>query len=399
MTLDLEEARSRVRALERADASELLAQVEVLAKPRLTGSEGAADTEAALRERFQELGYDLEEMEFGFSTWPGRFGLPVSGVVLAITGAIGAWLITSGLPTAGLVILVLGFALALTPLLILTPMLRRLPFGRVETSNLLFKRPDSRPSWILMAHRDSKSQLVPTLVRVAAVVLGVLGWVALVVFAALWISGPPMTFQTGTWIAGAAVILAGLLLGLSWAGNTSPGALDNATGLAALLAVARRVEGGDVAFLLTDGEEMGLAGARDAAARLPPVQGVINVDGLDDDGVFYVAEGAGWQRKGSAPQLVAALLTAGRALDLPVQRRPLPRALQVDHLPLVTAGIPSVTLLRGRWGALMRVHRPADDPGHMDGTGAAEGATLLAAAIHLLRESGPHLAGGRRPGP
>lgn len=400
MTLDLEEARSRVRALERSDASELRAQIEALAQPRLTGSEGAAEVEALLRARFEELGYDVDELDFSFSTWPGRFGLPISGAILAIAGGVGAWLLSDGLPTAALAVLIPGLLLALAPLIFLTPLLSGLPWGRVETSNLLFKRPDTRPSWIIMAHRDTKSQLVPTLVRIAAVVLGVAGWLALVVLSILWLTGPPLTFATGATVAGIGVVLAGLLLALSWAGNASPGALDNASGLAALLAVARRTaDTGDVAFLLTDGEEMGLAGARDVVGRLPRVQGVINVDGLDDDGVLYLAEGAGWRRQGSAPQLVAALLTAGRALDLPVQRKRLPRALQVDHLPLVSAGIPSLTLLKGRWSALMRVHRPSDNAGRLQGTGAADGATLLTAAIHLLREGGSHLAGRRRPGP
>ncbi|HSH45721.1 MAG TPA: M28 family peptidase, partial [Longimicrobiales bacterium] len=278
--------------------------------------------------------------------------------------------------------------------------LQALPWGRVATSNLLFTRPGARPQWILMAHRDSKSQLVPTLVRVGAVFLGVAGWIALVVLAALWISGPPMTFPAGVWVAAVAVMAAGVVLGLSWAGNASPGALDNATGLAALLAVAsREPDSGEVAFLLTDAEELGLVGAREVVGQLPAVQGVINVDGLADEGTLFITEGAGPRRTGSAPQLVAALLTAGSALEVPVQRKRLPRALQVDHLPLVEAGLPAVTLLRGDWSTLMRVHRPADDVSGLRATGAADGATLLSAAVRLLRESSTHLAGGRRPGP
>lgn len=400
MTFDLEEARSRLSGLERPDPAAIRRDIEALAKPRLSGSEGAAEVERELRTRFEALGYRVEELGFGFSRWPGRFGLPVAGAVLALTGAAGAGFLITGAPTAALVVLVLGLALALLPLLVLGRAIRKLPWGRIEASNLLFTRGETRPSWVLMAHRDSKSQLVPTLVRTAALVLAGIAWAALVALAALWYGGPEFTFPTAAAIAGVVLVLTGILLALSWAGNTSPGALDNASGLAAVLAVAEQVgSSGDLAFLLTEGEELGLAGARDVADRLPPVQGVLNVEGLDDDGPFYIAEGAGWQRKGSAPQLAAALLTAGRALDLPVHRRPLPRSLLVDHLPIASAGIPALTLLRGTWGSLLRVHRPGDDTGRITGAGAAEGATLLAGAFRLLREqSGSHLAGPRRTG-
>lgn len=401
MTFDLDQARSRVAGLDRPAPAELRAHIEAFARPRMTGTEGAAEVTAALRERFEGLGYRTESLGFEFSRWPGRFGLPAAGVALTIMGVLGGWLTATGRPTLALVVLVAGLGLLLLPLLLLTRAIRGLPWGRVEGSNLLFRRPDSRPAWIVMAHRDSKSQMLPTALRTAALIVGVATWAGLVGIAASWFGGPTFQFPTAAVVAAALLTASGLVLALSWASNTSPGALDNATGMAALLAVAERMGGnGDVAFLLTDAEELGLAGARDVASRLPPVQGVINVEALDDAGIFYVAEGKGWRRTGSAPQLAAALLTAGRALDLPVHRRPLPRSIMVDHLPLAEAGIPSLTLLRGTWGSLMRVHRPDDDITHLDCTGAADGATLLAAALHLLRADGSsHLASPGRAGP
>ena len=401
MTSDLEQARSRVAGLSRADASELRRHLEAIARPRMTGTEGAAEVEATLRERFDAMGYETEPLDFEFSTWPGRYGLSLSGAVLLLTGVFGSWLVAADAPTGALFVLVAGLALALLPLFVLARALRSLPWGRVEAVNLLFRKPGTRPAWIVMAHRDSKSQLMPTAVRTAALVLAGLSWLALVVLAGLEYGGDMFHFPTAATVVGVVLALSGLSLALSWAANASPGALDNGSGLAAVLAVAERVgDSGDVAFLLTDGEELGLAGARDVAGRLPAVQGVINVEGMDDDGSFIVAEGRGWDRRGSAPQLAAALLMAGRALDLPVHRRPLPRSLLVDHLPIAEAGIPTLTLLRGTWGSLLRVHRPGDDASALRCTGAAEGATLLSAALHLLREDGSgHLARSRRTAP
>jgi hypothetical protein len=397
MPFDIDEARARLADLERSDPARLRDHLAALAQPRLAGTEPAADVERLLRARFEELGYQTREFPFSFSAWPGRFGLTMAGASLALGGVLGAWLIPAGLPGAAIAILLVCLALAVTPLVALGPALDRLPWGRVESRNLLFSPPEGRPTWVLMAHRDSKSQIVPTLVRSGAIALAAVAWLLLLVLAALWIAGDPFRWPGLAIGVGVVLFVAGLILALSWSGNESPGALDNASGLAALLEVASDTRStGGVAFLVTDGEELGLAGARAVAAHLPPIQGVINVDGLDDHGVFYVAEGYGWQRKGSAPQLAAALLTAATVLDMPVERRRLPRSIPVDHLPVAEAGIPALTLLRGSWRSLLRVHRPSDDVDGLDGSGAAAGATLLRAAIALLRaEQAAHLAGRR----
>lgn len=400
MEFDIEAARASVQGLERHDSSSLLARIRELARPRMSGGEGAEEVEATLKERFAELGYDARELPFAFSTWPGRFGYSVSGAALLVTGIAGAWLLYAGLPVIALAVLAGGLLLALLPFLLAGPAMRTLPWGRIETANLLFTREGRRPSWLIMAHRDSKSQLVPTLARTGVVIAGGVGWVALITMGGLWFAGDAFRMPALVLVAGALVAAAGLVLGLSWAADESPGALDNATGLAVLLAVAEREESGQVGFLVTDGEELGLAGARAAVGAIPPVQGVINLDGLDDRGILYVAEGHGWRRRGSAPQLVAALLSAGRALELDVHRRRLPLSILVDHIPLSASGIPSLTLLRGEWASLGRVHRPADSPDRLDGSGAAETATAVSAALRLLRDSGQgHLAGGGRQGP
>ena len=367
----------------------------------MCGSDGAAEVDRTLRERFEAIGYATTELPFGFSTWPGRFGLPFAGAVMAIGGGVGAWLLYADLPVAAVSVLLVAAAVALLPLLLLGRVSRRMPWGRVETANLLFQRSGTRPAWIVMAHRDSKSQLVPTLLRTAALVAVVAGWALLLVLAGLWYAGGVFRFPGATIALGALLVLAGLVLALSWAANASPGALDNASGMAALLGAAKLLgDRSDVAFLLTDGEELGLAGARAVVEDLPPVQGVINVDGLDDDGRFIVAEGRGWRRRGTAPQLAAALLVAAEILDYPIERRPLPRSLLVDHLPIAAAGIPALTLLRGGWGSLMRVHRPGDSADRLNGRGSAEGATLLAAAFRILRgEPSSHLAADQTAGP
>lgn len=398
---DIDAARARLADLEPADPARVRDDLGFFARPRMSGTEQAAVVEWELRDRFETLGYQVQALPFSFSAWPGRFGLSVAGGVLCTTALLATGLLRSGRPVGALVTLVIALLLALTPWLSLGRALRDLPWGRIESANLLFRRPGTTPSWILMAHRDSKSQLVPTLVRTVAVVAALVAWAGLVILAALRLGDDPFRFPVASLVAGGALLLAGLALALSWAGNESPGALDNASGLATLLAVASAArDHPDVAFLVTDGEELGLAGARAVPGDLPPVQGVINVDGVDDHGRYYLAEGHGFRRTGSAPQLAAALLTAGTVLDLPMERRVLPRSMLVDHVPIAEWGIPALTMMRGDWRSLLRVHQRGDDASRIDGAGAAEAATLLRAALRLLRDKeGSHLAGRRATGP
>ena len=354
------------------DSAEVREYVAELARPRRTGSAGARETEARLRARFQELGYETRALRFSFSTLPGRYGLPAAGAVLLGTAVSTPSLLVSGRPLGALVTACIGLLVATLPLLFL-PRALQLPWGRVETANLLFTRDD--PQWIVMAHRDTKSQRAPTLVRTMALGLGGVAWMALTALAVAALIGTGAA-PGPIWPAAGALVLAGVVLAVSPAGNASPGALDNATGLAAALALARRV-GPDVAFLITDGEELGLAGARAAEPRLPDVAGIINLDGLDDPGPIRIAEGRRSRRREAVGAVAMTLLENARALGLAAVRRPLPPFVLVDHEPLVAAGRPALTLLKGSWRSLRRVHSPADTAGRIDGTGAAAVATLL----------------------
>ena len=177
---------------------------------------------------------------------------------------------------------------------------------------------------------------------------------------------------------------------LCWAANGSDGALDNATGLASLLAIAERAEGAeDIGFLVTDAEEMALAGAYAVAPDLPPVAGIINIDGVDDDGAFHLVEQHGFPRRGRAPHLAAALLASADVLGAEARRRDLPPGLMVEHVAYVGAGIPSLTLMRGGLGSLTRVHRPGDKARRIHGDGVALTAAVVDGALALLRSARP----------
>ena len=376
--------------------------MRLLAKPRMTGGEGLKEVEADLRGRFESAGYRITEMPFSFSTFPGRFGVPLLGAihVLALIGA--AAFIRSDDPVPALITLAVGLLLValfwfLSPLLI-----AKLPFARIATTNWLVRRNETHPRFLVVAHRDSKSQFVPIAARAASAGASALAFVAMAIAALVQMTSDVDPGALATTLAVIGVILALPLL-LSPALDKSPGALDNASGLATLVGLAQRLRDDDeVAFLVTDGEELGLAGARAAAKTLQPVEGIINVDGIDDRGDFLIMERHGFPPRGSAPHIATALFAAGRMLDLSVTRRDLPHGIQVDHIPFQNAGFPALTLMRGDRRSLWRVHLPADNAGRTTGIGAVDAVALIEGALAIRRTpftpvDGATLPEGLRP--
>lgn len=378
------------RPAEAAEAERIRVREDLaaLARPRRTGSPGAAEAESVLRARLEALGYEITEHPFSFSAWPGRFGLPALGA-LHLAGAVSAaWFMARGSPGAAASVLFLVAAAAWVAGVNARRMIERLPWGRMTATNWLAVRPGARPRFVVVAHRDTKSQVPSTLFRGLGLALAIGSWVLLF---ALALTGAVYAFRSPA-LTSVVVLLAlvggGTLL-LCWAGNRSPGALDNASGLAALLAVARRERAADdVAFLITDAEELGLAGAYAMAPKLAGVKAVINLDGLDDHGPFRVLERFGLPKRGLAPWVAAGVLAAAEELGFEVERRDVPFGLSVDHIAFARAGYPAVTITRGTLRSLLRVHRPGDDVEHLSGDGAAAGAALVSRSLRALR-SGP----------
>ncbi|HSJ24663.1 MAG TPA: M28 family peptidase [Longimicrobiales bacterium] len=381
-----EAAARAVEAVGAAGGFNVMGVMREVAKPRLTGSHGAEEVGGTVRACFEALGYDVEARDFQFSPWPGRFGITVAGVLFLIGTVAAAAFLYAGNAYGALAILLVLFVLLGMLALLIRPAIDAMPWGRKTGTNLMATLPGARPRYIVMAHRDSKSQPVPLAFRGPAIVVGVLSWLALVV-AALAHTARPL-HPAIILALGVLAAVSGLILIFCWVDNRSPGALDNASGVVTALNIAaREADAGDVAFLITDAEELGLAGARAAAPHLPAVFGVINIDGLDDDGPFYVLERFGIIRKqGLAPHLAAALLQEAESRGEAADRRDLPFGIPVDHIPVVKAGTPALTLMRGTMRSLRRVHRPVDDLEALQGDGVRRGADLICGALARLRE-------------
>ena len=125
-----------------------------------------------------------------------------------------------------------------------------------------------------------------SLVRVAGILL--LAAAALVALAASILQLAVLPHRTAWWVGVALVLLGSPAVMASVVGARSNGAVDNASGVAAVLAAAVSVRPETMlGVLLPSAEELGLAGAR-AWARSERPGTAINCDGVDDAGELTI---------------------------------------------------------------------------------------------------------------
>lgn len=179
------------------------------------------------------------------------------------------------------------------------------------------------------------------------------------------------------------------------------GAADNASGVAMMLELARRLKEGpqpgrNIYFLATTAEEPGLLGIRAFIKNSPvPLDSIVAAFNLDMMAVAPAGSPLGFIGRGQDPDLDAAVLAAveksGRRIgdqelaDSFLQRQ--------DGWALVQAGVPAV-LLSGTYGSravldpflAARYHQPTDEAAAVELAGATEDLLLHEAIIRAIAD-------------
>lgn len=350
----------------------------IAGSPRAAGSDGekAARTYAATVLR--DAGYDVSTERFEYSALPGRFGTPVGSALALVTVIASAWLATArGAVVASAVVLGLGLALiALYARRLLGDGVLTLPWLRASSANLVARRGASEPRVWLVAHLDSKSQPIPSALRVAGILLLLAG--VLCTVAALLSTLAGVSPRTLWWIGAAAAAAGAIPAMLGVVGNNSIGAVDNASGVAAVLTAATMLPSGlAIGVLLPSAEELGLAGARAWVRARGEARGTaLNCDGVDDDGELTI------MYTGPLPQSL--VNTLERVAERAPRVRRMPIGLLTDSVAFVDAGWQAVTVSRGSLATLRRVHTRRDSLDQLRGDGIQEVATLLSRAAEAL---------------
>jgi hypothetical protein len=349
----------------------------------MPGSPEISGVQAALTEQLGKFGYSVQRELFETSARP----------LVAVSIAAGAfgWLVLMLAPLlvldlTGWVVALVGYAaLALVVATVVGIAKGYLPslVAPVEAVNVCGKRGDT--SVWLVAHSDSKGQGVSLAGRVLALAALSVGLVVLLAcllvrpFAPLeWWAVIPMVVLVTT--GGAALSRKALT-------NESSGAVDNATGMIAVLVAAEQLRNrSDVGVLITGAEEFAMAGAK-AWVGAHPAEGMfINFDGVDARGRYRVMTHAVPSAVGGDRSAVIgnSLVKALAAVGVEAQLANLPPGVLVDGVVLAKAGMAGVSLSRGDWETLKVVHTVRDVPQRVDVGAAVLAGLATARAVNGL---------------
>jgi hypothetical protein len=340
------------------------------ASPRPTGGPAIADARADCAIELHRLGFIVREEPFEYSAFAGRFGAPSFGLLLPAAATLAVVVANRGAADVPwLAIVIIG--LAILAAIGLARGVSNAPVMRRAGMNIEATRGPAPVKLWLVAHLDSKSQPVPMLVRVAGVVVLAVG-----------LGGVALSLLARPSAAVAALVVAwvgGLPLMLSVVGERSAGALDNASGVAAVLDAAAALSPAlPIGVLISDAEELSLAGAR-AWARSRPAGVALNCDSIDDGGPLT----AMFTRRRPS-RLLSTLAEASAASKETLRIRRLLPGILTDSVAFADAGWETLTLSRGTLRTLLRIHTSRDDLQSMRGVGIAGAARVLARTASRL---------------
>ncbi len=272
--------------------------------------------------------------------------------------------------------------------------------GGIRTKNIFARLPGDQKEkpLYLIAHYDSKSQSFNLYIRTGLLLLGGASgglfclWIWVQVFLrwmGIQIYSIPLFFVFSFFLS----LATHLVLISSKLGNQSEGAVDNASGVGTLLAIARRWafqnrRGPDIRFVFTGAEEIGLLGSLMFRKRWRNMMvldraHLINVNSVGKRGKMRVLSrgktGKAWLRQ---------ILSFAIEKEVPLQPFCLYGGILMDHLPFCQLGIPSVGLTSissEGW----HLHTPRDTFSRVEPEGLVEMEEFILALTGSLATNSP----------
>jgi acetylornithine deacetylase/succinyl-diaminopimelate desuccinylase-like protein len=326
----------------------------------------------------RNLGFVVTSEPFEYSAFPGKYGTAAAGAIAAVSVLVTFWLaVVEGAIVAASI--AFGAGLLLLVLFAWTMLgdgVLELPWLRSTAHNLVARRGEAPPSVWLVAHVDSKSQPLPMVVRMAGIAMLALGVVLTGIALALTLGTG--SSRTILWIICAVLAaVGGRAVAASVVRNESYGAVDNASGVAAVLSAAALVDPtAAVGVLISSAEELGLAGARAwVRAHADERAIVVNCDGVDDQGELTLM-----YTRARPESIVAAVQRAAGE----VRAVRMPPGMLLDSVAFASAGWTTATLSHGSMHTLRRVHTRHDTLAELKGTQVDPMAWVLARTAEAL---------------
>jgi len=267
--------------------------------------------------------------------------------------------------------------------------------GHLKSSrNIIMRITGSAPhtNLIFMAHYDSKSQTLPLFLRVLCYALFYSGSLALTLLVVCGVLLGRGALITGDFMfAGVAVSVISIPLIFNLTRDSSPGALDNASGVGIVLELARNLSGKvpdglDVTFLFTGAEEDGLAGAVRFAQDLGFTYNdrktyCVSYDGAGASGKIRLTSRYGMPPVRTSRNLVKAIGSFLTEEGIESNETYLPVGAGLEQTPLSCRGFEVVTVHSGKLSReVLAIHSPGDRPENLD-IGAMEKCGRIGEAV------------------
>jgi hypothetical protein len=358
----------------------MLRHITALAEPRFAGSTGEQRAQDYITARFLEDEYRIVEQPFESSLYTME-ALPRIGAALLLSCLVFAFSALRSVPSLAVELSVLVL-LALLAATRWSPLHERLhglkQFGSLRSRNIIAMHPsqDAHLNVLFTAHYDSARHILGGPFQSA--LFGALSLLQAAT-AALILAATLAALPAGYVLL--ALVPAGLLTLLAQftiIRNDSPGAYDNASGVALLLELARAFATSrpqvNLAFIATGAGEAGRCGAvalmqsEMFGAHFPPERSiVINLDGIGSKGPIRVSD-----RYGLPPSRTGVLVAdlCRRVCDrfgLEARSVWTPAGAALDHIPFAAHGYQAVTLSTAGWNKAFRsAHTRHDTPEHLD---------------------------------
>ena len=194
----------------------------------------------------------MTEERFAYSQFPARFAPFICGSIFAAGVLLAGYLsYAHHLPLAGIVAAFAALVIAAALGSFLLERTSSLSWMRSTASNLVATRRNAAvsPALWLVAHTDTKSQTIPMLVRVGSVAAAWIFFTLLIAMMIAELTGfseamgiPARLIRAEVMSVSVITAISIVPVALCFITNRSPGALDNATGVAAVLLALEHLE-------------------------------------------------------------------------------------------------------------------------------------------------------------
>ncbi len=345
---------------------------EQISIPRLTGSSGEHKVKEIIIDFLESIGYTPDVDKFRFSIIPAEVALKVIQILLGSSSALALFIFNKhpflslliSIIIAGTIIFLTGWSLLIEKLYDFKILIR-------ESDNILAKSflHDGLPDVIFMAHYDSKSQTFSIRFRVLLNIIGIIAVLLSIIFIILCFL---LGFQLPAvlvFILAISSLLPYLILIFNFTGNSSPGAVDNASGVAVVLELARILREwkgkANLFFLLTGAEESGLAGAIRFIQKYENNfrKGrtfFINFDGISKEERPVITAKYGLLATRSSRKLERWFLDIFNKHGITPRTAWLLTGAGLDSIPIALRNFDSITISCGKIHTAKKIHSPFD---------------------------------------